>query len=193
MKTAPLSLLARTLGAIAIAILCACAAAPEYGLLSKAEIDAMEARAIEQLRDPDSGINEDLSTVAGYMVIELEVAKVPVLGRGRGVGVIVDNRDQSRHYVEVSQFEIGGGLGVRKNLFVILFENPKLLDKAGSGAWHYQAGVEAGASEQTETQVVTMSGKGYRAYQISEGALVVSITVRAARSTPLKGCPDCSQ
>lgn len=145
----------------------------------------MAERTIAQLLEQDPELEKAFTEAPGYMFGKMQVAKVPVIGRGTGVGVIVDNRDQSRSYVEISQFEIGGGFGLSQYRFIIIFDDVKLLENAMSGAWHYQAGVEAQVEEQAEGHATSLSGKGYRAFRISEGAMIMSVTVRAAQVKPL--------
>jgi hypothetical protein len=162
-----------------------CASSPREDLPGRAQIDAAHEQTIAQLLEQEPELEQALEEAAGYMFGEMRGAKIPFVGSGSGAGVIIDNRDQSRTYVEISEFEVGGGFGLRHNRFVMIFDDVKLLRRALSGRWHYRAGVQAEAQEQAEGRATRLSGRGYRAYRISEGAVIMSVTVRAARVKPL--------
>jgi len=145
----------------------------------------MGAESIARLLELQPDLQEAIDTSKGYMVIDMTMTKVPMVGGGGGLGLVVDNRSGERSYIKVSQFEIGGGVGVRKFKVIVLFEDAALIDKVNRGAWHYDAGAEAGAGDQSAG--ITGGGRagaGYRAYRLSEGSLVVAVTVRAARARP---------
>jgi lipid-binding SYLF domain-containing protein len=175
----------RFLRVLGIALLTGCVSTPPLDYESREALDAFCDDTLQKLLLIEPELDQALSSSIGYMVMDMQSAKVPFIGRGRGAGVIVDNRDHSRSYVEISQFEAGGGLGIKKFRLVIVFEQGATLDKVLAGSWHYRAEVEAEAQEQGNEQTTTIEGKGYRAFRMSEGAAVVSVTIRAARTRPL--------
>jgi len=160
----------------------ACSSTPTGEPVTYEELDAMGAAAIARLVEIQPDTRAAIDDSKGYMVIDMTMTKIPMVGSGGGLGVVVDKRDGTHSYIKVSQFEVGGGVGVRKFKVVVLFEDASLIDKVTAGNWHYDAGAEAGAGEQTAgTSAGGRAGKGYRAYRLSEGSLVVAVTVRAAR------------
>jgi hypothetical protein len=170
---------------ILVGALAACSSTPPGEPVTYEQLDEMGAAAITRLVEIQPDTRAAIDDSKGYMVIDMTMTKIPMVGSGGGLGVVVDKRDGTHSYIKVSQFEVGGGVGVRKFKVVVLFEDASLIDKVTAGNWHYDAGAEAGAGEQTAgTSAGGRAGKGYRAYRLSEGSLVVAVTVRAARARP---------
>lgn len=163
----------------------ACSSTPTAEPLTYEQLDAMGDATIMRLLELQPDVRPAFDACTGYMVLDMTMTKIPMVGSGGGLGVVVDRRSGSHSYIKVSQFEVGGGIGVRKFKVVVLFEDAGLIDKVTAGSWHYDAGAEAGAGEQTAgTSAGERTGKGFRAYRLSEGSLVVAVTVRAARARP---------
>jgi lipid-binding SYLF domain-containing protein len=114
----------------------------------------------------------------------MKVTKIPVVGAGSGLGVVVDRRTDTRSYLKISRFEIGGGLGAEKFKVIIVFDDGKLLDRAAAGAWHYDAGAELAAGTASSEGGVQAAPKGFQAYRLVEGGALATVTVRVARAKP---------
>ena len=171
-----------------------CAAtSPEQGGPTADELDRMGEQAVATLLEIKPEAQQDLDHSIGHVVIDMTVTKIPLFGAGAGYGVVVDKRSGTRSYIRVSRFEIGGGFGAQKYKFVILFSDVSLLERAAKGAWHYEVGAEVAAGKtSTETgaesdggEVVPIkSGKGYKAFKLSESGAVATVTVRVAQAKP---------
>jgi lipid-binding SYLF domain-containing protein len=171
--------------AVALAILTGCATlSPEEREARRAELDQMGDETVAALLETKPQLREVLDESVGYAVVDMKVTKIPVFGAGGGYGVVVDKRTNTRSYIKVSRFEIGGGLGAQKFKVIVIFEDGKLLDRAASGAWHYEAGAEAAAGTASTEGHVTKSGKGYHAYKFAEGGAVATVTIRMAYAKP---------
>jgi hypothetical protein len=159
--------------------------APDERDAKKAELDEMADTTIETLAAAKPHAREVLDQSVGYMVIDLKVTKIPVFGAGKGYAVVVDRRTGSRSYLQVSRFEIGGGLGAQAFKVIVVFSDAGLLEKAEGGAWHYDAGAElAGGSSSGSEEAAHSSSKGFHAYRIAEGGAAATVTVRIARAKP---------
>ena len=150
----------------------------------RAELDAMGEKTIATLLDTQPEAREALAKSIGYVVVDMKVTKVPVVGAGTGVGVVVDRRTGARSYVKVSRFEVGGGLGAQKIKVIVFFHDAELMSRALSGEWHFQAGAEAAAGTAGTGGSVTMSDQGYRAFKLVESGAVATVTVRMAHAEP---------
>ncbi len=150
----------------------------------KAELDVMAETTIETLVATTPQAREVLDQSAGYMVIDLKVTKIPVFGAGKGYAVVVDRRTSTRSYLEVSRFEIGGGLGAQAFKVVVVFSDPALLGKAEGGVWHYEAGAELTAGSSSSEGPAHKQPKGFQAYRIAESGAAATVTVRIARAKP---------
>ena len=170
----------------ALTALLGCATlSPEEREAKRIELDKMGEKALATLLETKPGLREVFDKSIGYMVVDMTVTKIPMVGAGGGVGVVVDKRTNTRSYIKVTRFEVGGGLGAQKFKVIVFFNEGKLLDRVASGAWHYDAGAEAAAgSTSIEGAVTTTFSKGYQAYKLAEGGASATITVRVAYSKP---------
>lgn len=150
----------------------------------RAELDEMGERTITKLLELQPGAQEALSDSIGYTVIDMRVTKVPVFGGGSGLAVTVDKRSGQNSYAKVSQFEVGGGLGAKSFKVVVFFMDENLLDKAITGAWHFEAGAELSAGAAGTEGKISKEGKGYLAFKIPESGAAATITVLVARASP---------
>jgi lipid-binding SYLF domain-containing protein len=150
----------------------------------RAELDEMGDRAIAKLLETRPETSELLEQCVGYAVINMQVTKIPVFGAGGGYGVVRDQNSDAHSYIKVSRFEVGGGLGTQKFKVIIFFSDEKLLNRALSGSWHFEAGAEAVAGESSIEDNLNKSGEGYSAFRIGESGAVATVTIRVARATP---------
>jgi len=115
----------------------------------------------------------------------MTLTKVPFVGGARAPGVIVDKRTGQRTYLELTRFDVGGGMGVATFKVVVLFQDPELLSRAMSGFWHFEAGAEAGAgSASAEGSVAAATSKGYKVFRLAENGVLATVTVRTVRARP---------
>ena len=111
----------------------------------RAVIDKMAQTTIDALIKEDASIKVALEEAKGYAVINWKVTKVPIVGAGGGEGVLVDKRDNTRVYVKVRRFDIGGGWGARSYKNLVLINDDALLDDAKDGVIKFEAGAEVSA------------------------------------------------
>jgi len=144
----------------------------------------MSDRTIATLLETQAEASELLEQCLGYAVIKMQVTKIPVFGAGGGYGVVKDERTGVRSYIKVSRFELGGGLGAQVYKVVIFFSDEKLLARTIAGAWHFDAGAEAGAGDTAIEGNMNTGEEGYRAFKIAESGAAATVTVRIACGTP---------
>jgi len=150
----------------------------------RTELNEMSDKAIATLLETRPETAELLEQCLGYAVIKMQITKIPVFGAGGGYGVVKDERTGIRSYIKVSRFEIGGGLGAQRYKVIIFFSDEKLLARAIAGTWHFDAGAEAAAGDETMEANVKKADEGYRAFKIGESGAVATVTVRVARGKP---------
>lgn len=166
-------------------VLWSCAARPPMEEdEQRREIDAMSDAALATLVEKTPEAREVVEQSIGYAVANMKVTKIPWFGGGGGTGVVVDKRSDARTYVKVSRFDIGGGLGAQAFKAIVLFDDPKLLDRAMSGVWHVEAGAEAAAGEAGMEGSVSAANKGYRVFKVTEGGVAATVTLRMIRAKP---------
>jgi len=157
---------------------------PEQQDAKRAELDAMAAATIATLLADTPEAPGALDRSVGYLVVDLKVTKIPILGAGKGYGVLVDRRAENRVYLQISRFEVGGGLGVQAFKLVVLFDDEQLLEKAAQGTWHYSAGTEVSVGDASAGDSTPKKSEGFQAYRLAEGGAAATVTVRVARLTP---------
>jgi lipid-binding SYLF domain-containing protein len=172
---------------IAGAVLFSCTTlSPEAEGPTRTELDAMSEKAIAALIETKPELQDLLDKSPGYAVVDMTITKIPVIGTGAGYGVVVDHRSNTRSYIQVSQFEVGGGMGAEKFKVLIVFSDGKLVDLATKGTWHYEAGAEAVAGKDSAEAATSKSGqnKGYKAFKLNESGVCVRVTIRLAQARP---------
>lgn len=157
---------------------------PEEREAKRAELDEMGEITVSRLLETRADIQDVLDRSIGYVVVDMSLTKIPMIGAGKGLGVVVDKRTGTRSYIKVSRFDVGGGMGAQKFKIVIVFDDGELLDRVVSGAWHYEAGAEAGVGSQTTEGTARASTKGYQAFKLVDSGAVATVTVRVAYAKP---------
>jgi len=149
-----------------------------------AELDAMGERAVATLLENRPETREVIDRSVGYVVMKLTATKIPWVGTANGYGVVVNKRTNTRSYIQVSRFEIGGGYGAQTFKVIIAFEDEKLLNRVASGASHFDAGADVAAGTSSVDVAATKTGKGYQAFRLAEGGAAATVTVRVAYAKP---------
>ena len=171
--------------AVVFSLLAGCASlSPEEEGPTRTELDNMGEKTIAAFIATNPQLQELLDKSVGYTVVNMTIAKIPVVGTGVGYGVVVDKRTNSRSYIRVTQFEVGGGIGAEKYKVLIVFDDAKLLEKTAAGAWHYDAGAQAVAGGESADTSTSRSGEGYKAFKLTESGTCVRVTVLLARAKP---------
>ena len=157
---------------------------PEEKEAKRTELDAMGEKAVATLLDTKPQLQRAFDEAVGYVVINMKVTKIPWFGAGGGLGVVVDKRTNTRSYIKVSRFDVGGGVGAQLFKVIIVFSDAKLLEKAASGVWHYEASAEASVGSAGTEGSVKKPTKGFQAFKLIEGGAAATVTVQVARAKP---------
>lgn len=142
----------------------------------------LEARTLEELIEVDAEARKDLDAAVGYAVFSNAATKVPIVGTGEGIGVVVNAGTDERTYLRVQRFDVGGGLGVRKYRLVMFFFEEAEMNRLATGKLELGAGIEAGAG--------ASGGAGPRnekraLYQLSGEGVSATWTVRVIKYSVL--------
>jgi hypothetical protein len=154
---------------------------PEELAQQQNELDTMAEESVAALIKKNPDLQSVFDDAVGYMVVDMKLTKVPIVGAGGGKGVVVDKVNNKRTYVSVKRLDLGGGWGVRAFKAIFTFTDKEKLADAAGGRLAFQAGAEAaagGASAEGSTGAMT---KGFETYVLSEGGASATVTVRAIR------------
>jgi hypothetical protein len=95
---------------LCLALLGACTSIPvEQREDRRAEINRDAEETIALLMEKDPEFAEALEKSAGYLTSRISSATVAVVGRGRGIGVLVDKHTGDRTYPNFKRTDLGAG------------------------------------------------------------------------------------
>jgi len=176
--------------AVLITSLAGCASlSPEEAQAKRDEIDAMSDAALARLFDTQPELRAAFDESPGYAVADIKLTKVPFVGGSEGPGIIVDKRTGKRTYLEVTRFDVGGGMGLSSFKIIVQFKDPELLTRAMSGFWRLEAGAEAGAGSASVEGSVGSASKGYQVFRLTDSGAIASVTARVVRAKPILETP----
>ena len=149
----------------------------------------LEEKTLAELVKDDPKAQADLDGAVGYAIFSNTATKVPFVGAGDGIGVVVDTTTGERTYLKVQRFDVGGGLGVRTFRLVMFYFDEEAFEKLATGKLEFGAGAEAGAGKGdigTGAGGIAGARNEKRAmYQLSEKGVSATLTVRLIKYSVL--------
>lgn len=181
------------LSAVMLAIFLAASCKSTYGSMTVEEKRAfladLQERTLAELIEKQPEAQADVERAVGHAVFSNRSAKIPFVGAGDGIGVVLDAKTGDRTYLKVRRLDVGGGLGVREFRLVVIFFEEEPMKKLASGKLEIGAGVEAGAGEKdvgTGAGGIAGSRKeDFVLYQLADTGVSATITVRVIRYSVL--------
>lgn len=134
-------------------------------------VDTRAEEALQAFLNDDPSVREKIEAAAGYLVGGRDMLLVGVLGKTSGVGVLHDNRDNTKTYLDISSAALGVGVGSSDVQFLAIINSREALNKLQKGTWTINPGARLGAgsvsqSAQLSTENVELHTRG------KSGALV---------------------
>jgi lipid-binding SYLF domain-containing protein len=149
----------------------------------------LEEKTLVDLVEQHPEAEAELDGAVGYAIFSNKTTKVPFVGAGEGIGVVVNTANDNRTYLKVGRIDVGGGLGVRKYRLVVIFFAEEALEKMASGKLEFGAGIEASAGGKDvgadSGSVAGERKEKYVLYQLSEAGVSATFTVRMIRYSVL--------
>jgi len=175
------------------AMICLATGCATYGSMTvdekRAHLVELEEKTMVEVVESYPQAKEDLETAVGYAIMSNAATKVPFVGAGEGIGVVVDSRTDERTYLRLTRFDVGGGLGVRTFRAVVVFFDETMMKKLASGKLELGAGAEAGAGSKdvgTGAGGIAGSRNEKRAlYHLSDTGASVTFTVHLIKYSVL--------
>lgn len=154
-----------------------------------AYFDGLETDTLALLLKEHPASEQELAEAAGYAIAEKRTVKVPFVGVGDGLGLVMDKTTGKRSYLTFTQLQFGFGLGVRANKIVVIFQDANKLRDAATGMWHVGVAAEAAAKvgdvgAAGEGGTSDLPEKGYTLYVMTDCCVSVSATIRVLRARP---------
>ena len=148
----------------------------------RAEVDQTAQETIAQLVAEDPELQASLDAAAGYLVARISSTKLPILGGGYGFGVLNDNDEGTRTYINVTRFDIGAGLGAGRYRALVVFHTQEALQRVTDGSWVSGVGAETAAGTRGSSTVAT-TGDEYTVHAVSESGAAIAITARMVNTS----------
>ena len=149
----------------------------------------LERRTLEDVVAQFPEARAALDRAVGYAIFANEATKVPVVGRGEGLGVAVDKRNDTRYFMAVTHFDVGGGLGHMAYRLVIVFFDPDDFERLRTGRLHVGASIDAASAGKTGgfgSPGRSTADKQRRAvYVLADSGATATWIVRLVRFNPL--------
>ena len=135
---------------------------------------------LQRMAGNDPEFKKKLEDSVGYFVGRLSSTDLLLLGKGRGIGVLVDKRNETRTYLNADRTNIGPGVGAGKFSLVILFSDEEVLENFKKGIRKNGIGLES-LFNKAGADLHSLSGKGYSIYMPSEIGVAASAGLRSIR------------
>ena len=133
---------------VVVQLLLACSSTPVPADFA-ADAMELERRTLEDVVERDPQASAALDRAVGYAIFANKSTKIPLFGRGEGLGVAVDRRNDARHFLSVTHFDVGGGLGNMSYRLVIVFFDRDDFERLRSGTLHIGASIDAASASDT--------------------------------------------
>ena len=145
----------------------------------RAQIDRDAEETIALLMEQDPEFAGALEDSAGYFTSLISSATVAVVGRGHGIGVLVDRHTGDRTYLNFKRTDLGVGLAMQKYRVLVLAEDTEAVENIRNGNRLSGLAADVSAAEKGGRGVYDRAG--YRVFTISESGASVAVTARLAK------------
>ncbi len=126
------------------------------------------------------GLEGDLGAAAGYFTALVSGGQLPIAGGTFGRGILVDNADGSRTFMNASRFDLGAGLGAGSYRIMVILETRDAFEQFRAGTWKFGLGAAAAAGD-AGGGVASYSRDGFRFLIASETGAVFTVSARALK------------
>ena len=165
--------LAAALLATLLAMCAGCTSVPaDQRAPARAEIvkSGEEIKALFVAENP--GLAQELDEAAGYFTARISGGKV-VVGGANGIGVLVDNTNHSRTFMNATRVDVGVALGAGTDRILVILETREALDQFRRGIRKFGFGAKAEIGE-AGAKAHSFSEAGYRFLVASETGAAVT-------------------
>ena len=118
-----------------------------------------------------------IANAAGYGVFSNLNAQIFFVGGGSGYGVVIDNENATKTYMNMAEGALGIGLGVKDFREIIIFNSPAVLHKFINFGWEVKLKGDAAAKSGQKGGAIdtaTDFQSDVVIYQITESGVVLS-------------------
>jgi lipid-binding SYLF domain-containing protein len=153
---------------------------PEERPGRRADVDAMAANTIAQVVTDNPSLQTELDAAVGFMAARLSSVSAPIVGGGSGLGVVVNNLNRNRTYVNVQRFDLSAAIGAQTYRVLLIFNDQEVMESFRSGRWQRGAGADAVAGTTGGTSV-TGQADGFSIHLVADSGVLAGINLRLIR------------
>jgi lipid-binding SYLF domain-containing protein len=127
---------------------------------------------------------EYVENAAGYAVFGNWGVKIVFIGGGGGKGMAVNNSNNHETFMNVTEGNVGFGLGGNTYNIVFIFETEKALNDFAENGWQFGAEVTAAATDSVSGasyQGAVSVSPGVWMYEMTDKGLVLELTLKGSK------------
>jgi lipid-binding SYLF domain-containing protein len=171
----------------AAALLAGCLQPQADKVQTQKVIEQMANNTLEQLYYAYPDTRNKVRASAGYAVFDSTNANLLLIGGGSGYGLCVNNGKGSKTYMNMAQFGIGPGLGVKDYRLVFVFKSQEVLTNFMEQGWEF--GSQADATAKTIDKGGALSGqvsfqRDVEVYSLTSSGVTLQAMVAGTRYWP---------
>jgi hypothetical protein len=126
------------------------------------------------------GLEKELQEATGYFTARVSGGKVPLIGGARGRGVLIDNADGSRIFMNATRLDLGAGLGAGTYQILVVLETREAFEQFRAGTRKFGIGVGA-AVDESGGMAESFSGDGFRFLMAGESGAALTASARSLK------------
>jgi lipid-binding SYLF domain-containing protein len=141
------------------------------------------AEVLQQLYAEEPEAREKIKKAAGYGVFNNANVNLMVASLGSGYGVVVNNADNQRTYMNMAEAGIGFGAGVKNFSIVMIFHDESTLTNFIEQGWTVGAQADASAKvgNQGAAAGTEISATNMTIYEITQNGIALQLTVKGTK------------
>lgn len=165
-------------------ILVGCASTGGGSKLEKQqEVLKMKDEVLNKLYAKQPDIRAQINSAPGYAVFSNANVNLIFVAIGTGYGVVKDMRKEQYIYMNMTEFGVGIGAGVKDYSIVVIFHTTDAIDRFIDGGWNFGGNADAAAKtgdRGSSTESEAYSG-GVSVYTFTERGLALQATVKGVK------------
>lgn len=141
------------------------------------------AEVLQQLYQKEPETRENIKRAAGYGVFNNANVNLMVASVGSGYGVVINNTNDQRTYMNMAEAGIGFGAGVKNFSIVMIFHDESTMSNFIEQGWSVGAQADASAKvgNQGAAAGAEISEKNITIYEITKNGIALQLTVKGTK------------
>lgn len=141
------------------------------------------AEVLEQLYKQEPEAKEKIRNAAGYAVFNNANLNLVVASLGSGYGVVINNANNKRTYMNMAEAGVGFGAGIKNFSIVMVFHDELTMTSFIEQGWTVGAQADASAKvgNQGAAAGAEINTENTTLYEITQNGIALQLTVKGAK------------